>query len=278
MCRTLLVGQLAGVTTTTDPRLIAILRVIAECVIYNLATLTPFCTKVEPTLDNWGDVLERLFPGDGVSTSPFLGGLQDIYRVQLKIHMLLRRVDRRPNDLDSIRSQPLVIRECSEQLDKLERQVSSLSPFRSGDDEAFALYKAKHRIAILATRIHLRKVESPLATSLDCRIQLYVAEAIAILKDQDIREPGNPSMRWPLTVLGCASTSNEDFDLVTTKMQEKEKILDPANSRKLTTAYTLLYRRRRACASLPLGFRKNGVFTQPIDLLLTPELLDEPHI
>lgn len=265
-------------TDPVDPRLMIVLRIFAECVLYNLASLTPFCTTVESTLDDWGEVLERLFPGDGAFTSPFLGGLQGIYRVQLRVHMLLRGVVPFSDDHDAGQSHVEAIRQCYEQLDKFERQVSFVSANRAVDVEAAALYDAKHRISILAARIHLRKVAHPSATSLDHHIQLHVAEAITILKKQDVREPGNPAMRWPLTVLACASTSNEDFELVTGKMQETEGILDPANSRKLATAYTMLHRHRKGCAGIPLGSQEHGMYTQPMDFLLMPQLLDDPQI
>lgn len=252
-----------------------ILRVFAECVLYNVASLTPFCTSLGPTLDDWGDAFECLFPGDGISTSPFLGGLQVIYRVQIRIHMLLRGNKRTPDDYSIDQSRKEAIRECSEQLDKAERQLSSLSPFRAGDDEAVTLYKAKHGTAIFAARLHLHKVAFPGATSLDHRIQHYVSKALAILRVQDFREPGNPAMRWPFTVLACASASDEDFELVEKRMKELEGVLYGANSRKLETAYTTLRRHRAGCAGIPLGSQAQGVCIQPIDFLLMPQLLDE---
>lgn len=264
-------SQLAGVAKIPDTGMMPIMRVFAECVLYNLASLTPFCLSVDATLDDWGDVIERLFPGDGTSTSPFLGGLQGIYRVQLRIHMLLRNGTQLPSRAE-------VIRQCSDQLDTFERQLASLSPHRGGDHEAVALYNAKHRISILAARIHLHKVAHPAVTALDPRVQLHLSKAVAILRNQDIREPGNPAMRWPLTVLACASSSNEDFKLVTDKMQETEGLLDPANSRKLTTAYAVLHRHRRGCAGLPLGSQEHGSYTPPMEFLLMPQLLDEPQI
>jgi len=258
--------------------MVNVLRVFAECILYNVASLTPFCSSIDPTLDDWGDKFDQLFPGDGASTSPFLGGLQGIYRVQLRIHMLLNRVQQVQNDTLVVQSRMDMIRECSEQLDDLEQQLFSLSPYRAGDHEAVALYHAKHQISILAARIHLHKVAYPAATTLDHRIQLYVSKALAILRTQDIKEPGNPAMRWPLTVLACASTSNEDFKLVTDKMQETEGILDPANSRRLATAYTVLHRHRAGCAGVPLGSKEQGAYIQPIDILLMSQLLDEPQI
>jgi hypothetical protein len=271
------VFQLAQPATIMDAGMVNILRVFAECVLFNLASLTPFCETIDPTLDDWGDALDRLFPGDGASTSPFLGGLQGLYRVQLRIHMLLRSVKQTSNGPSVDRSRLEVIRECSDQLDTFEQQLLSLSPYRSGDYAAVRLYKAKHRIFILTARIHLHKVAHPEATALDYRIQSYVNRAIAILRIQDIKEPGNPAMRWPLTVLACATSSDEDFRLVTDKMRETEEILDPANSRKLAAAYTVLHRHRAGCASILPGCQEYKGFIQPIDILLMPQLLDEPQ-
>jgi hypothetical protein len=274
MCRKLIVSQLDQGPTNMDAGMMNILRVIAECVLYNVASLTPYCVVLDSTLDDWGEAFDLLFPGDGISTSPFLGGLQVIYRVQIRMHMLLRNNKRTPNDYSVDRSRKEDIRECSEQLDKAERQLASLSPFRAGDDKAATLYMAKHRVAILAARIHLQKVAYPGATSLDHRIQLYVSKAVNILRNQDFREVGNPAMRWPFTVLACASASNEDFELVVTRMQELEGVLYGANSRKLSTAYTLLRHHRAGCAGISLG---SQVYIQPIDFLLMPQLLDEPE-
>jgi hypothetical protein len=255
MCRKLIVSQVDQSGTTMDAGMMNILRVFAECVLYNVASLTPFCVVLDSTLDDWGDAFDLLFPGDGISTSPFLGGLQIIYRVQIRIHMLLRSNKRMPNDYSVDRSRKEEIRGCSEQLDEAERQFASLSPFRAGGE--------KHKVAY------------PGATSLDHRIQFHVSKAIAILKIQDFREPGNPAMRWPFTVLACACTSNEDFELVVQRMKELEESLYGANSRKLRTAYTMISRHRVGCADSPLGTHEHGVSIQPIDFLLMPQLLDE---
>lgn len=278
MCRKLIVRQLDQTATTIDAGTMNILRVFAECVLYNVASLTPFCIVLDSTLDDWGDAFDILFPGDGIATSPFLGGLQVIYRVQIRIHMLLRSNKRTPNDYSVDQSRKQEIRECSEQLDKAERGIATLTPFHAGGDKEATLYKAKHRVAILAARIHLHKVAFPGATALDHRVQTHVSKAIAILKVQDFKEPGNPAMRWPFTVLACASASNEDFELVTERMRELEGVLYGANSRKLSTAYTVLRRHRAGYAGTSLGGQEHGVNIQPIDFLLMPQLLDEPQV
>lgn len=278
MCRKLIVNELDQSRTTIDAGMMNILRVFAECVLYNIASLTPFCVALDSTLDDWGDAFDLLFPGDGIATSPFLGGLQVIYRVHIRIHMLLRSNTRSPNDFSVNRSRKEEIRGCSEQLDKAERQFASLSPFRAGDDEAVTLYRAKHRVAILAARIHLHKVAYPGATSLDHRIQFHVSKALDILRVQDFREPGNPAMRWPFTILACASASDEEFELVKQRMQELEQVLYGANSRKLNTAYTMIGRHRAGCAGISQGARDHEVYVQPIDFLLMPQLLDEVEV
>lgn len=278
MCRKLIVSQLDQSGATMDAGMMNILRVFAECVLYNVASLTPFCVVLDSTLDDWGDSFDLLFPGDGISTSPFLGGLQVIYRVQIRTHMLLRSNTRSLDDYSVDQFRKEEIRECSEQLDKAERQFASLSPFCAGDGEAVTLYKAKHRVAILAARIHLHKVAYPGATSLDHRIQSHVSKALDILRIQDFRETGNPAMRWPFTILACASASDEDFELVKKRMQELEEFLYGANSRKLRKAYETIGRHRADCAGIPLGFQAQGVCIQPIDFLLMPQLLDEPQV
>lgn len=278
MCRKLIVSQLNQSGSAIDAGMMNILRVFAECVLYNVASLTPFCVVLDSTLDEWGDAFELLFPGDGIAMSPFLGGLQVIYRVQIRTHMLLRSNKRMLNDYSVDWSRKDEIRECSEQLDMAERQFASLSPFRAGDDQAVTLYKAKHRVAILAARIHLHKVAYPGATSLDDCIQSHVSKALAILRIQDFREPGNPAMRWPFTILACACASDEDFELVKKRMQELEEFLYGANSRKLRTAYTKIGRHRVECAGIPLGSQAQGVYIQPIDFLLMPQVLDEPQV
>jgi len=269
------VCQVDQAATTMDTGMMNILRVFAECVLFNVASHTPFCLTLDSTLDDWGDAFDRLFPDDGIATSPFLGGLQVIHRVQIRIHMLLRSNTRMANDYSVDASRKEAIRGCSELLDKAERQLSSLSPFPAGDDEAVALYKAKHRIAILAARIHLHKVAFPGATSLDHCMQLYTSEAFAILRIQDFSEWGNPAMRWPFTVLACASKRDEDFELVVKRMKELEGVLFGAHSRKLNMAYTTLRHHRAGCAGISLEPQEQ--YIQPIDFLLMPQLLDEPQ-
>lgn len=278
MCRKILVGQLAQVMAVEDPDLLAVLRVVAESVLYIVANLTPYVPRVDSAMDDWGDVLSFLFPGNGASTSPFLGGLQGIYRAQLRIHLLLRSTEQLTDHPGWNQSRCDTIRDISEQLDSLGGQLCLLSTQRKGSLENTAIYDAKHRISILAARIHLYKVANPSATSLDQHVQFYVREATTILRKQDIIAPGCPPLRWPLTVLGCAAITNEDFDLVTGMMKRTDRLLDPANSRKLEITYDILHRHRKGCASLPLGSLEQGPYIQPMEFLLMPQLLDEGQI
>jgi len=55
-------------------------------------------------------------------------------------------------------------------------------------------------------------------------------------------------------------------------------VLDPANSREMATAYTMLHRYRAGYAGILLGSQKHGLYFQSMDFSLTPQLLDKPQI
>jgi len=274
MCKDLLVPMLAKSRPALDANLTKLLRVVAECIIFNVATLSPFSARAGQLMLDWGTSFDRLFSADESASSPFLGGLQPVYRVMLRANVLLHRTTEGRSDPESRRSDAREYLELWRQLDELESRVPKLYHERSLSAENIELYKAKHKLAILALRVQLCKIARPLASPTDSDIRGYISEAVTILKDLDVREPGNPALRWPLTILACASYEHQDFALFTAKMQDMQSVVDPANREKLSSAQAVMSCHQQTAVGVHpvLGNDRNSNChtAARIDLLLEP--------
>jgi len=274
MCKDLLVPLLVESKIPLDSDLTKLLRVVAECIIFNLATLAPFSARASELMLDWGSSFDMLFPADESASSPFLGGLQSVYRVMLRANTLLHRTLRDQPDSHTKRSNAREYLALLRELDILERKIPQLYHGRDLSAESVELYKRKHNLAILALRIQLCKIARPSASPTDSVIRGYVCKAVDILKDMDVRERGNPALRWPLTIFACAAHHDQDFALFTAKMQDMQSVVDPANRQKLSSAQAVMSRHQQTIAefqSVP-GKRRNDMcsLTRRIDLLLDP--------
>jgi hypothetical protein len=274
MCKDLLVPLLARSKPALDSNLTKLLRMVAECIIFNVATLSPFSARAGQLMLDWGTSFDRLFPAGESASSPFLGGLQSVYRVMLRANVLLHRTRRDRFDPGAKACDAREYLELWRQLDELESRIPRLYHERELSTESIELYKKKHKLAILALRIQLRKIARPLASPADSEIRAYVSEAATILKSLDVREPGNPALRWPLTILACAAYDDEDFALFTAKMQDMQSVVDPANREKLSSAQAVMKRHQRVVSGVQSvwGNDRNRDLNvaQRIDLLLEP--------
>jgi hypothetical protein len=274
MCKDLLVPMLARSKPALDPNLTKLLRVVAECIMFNVATLSPFSARAGQLMLDWGTSFDRLFPIDESASSPFLGGLQSIYRVMLRANVLLHRTLEDRSDPGARTSDAREYLELWLQLSELEGRLPQLYRERNLPPEFIELYKGKHKLAILALRIQLCKIARPLASPTASDIRGYVSEAVTILKSLDIRERGNPALRWPLTILACAAHDDGDFALFTAKMQDMQSVVDPANREKLSSAQAVMSRHQQTATGVQtvLGTdrNRNCILEQRIDLLLEP--------
>ena len=268
-------ARLSQSATIDDAGLLNLYRMVAECIIYNLGTLSPFRADIVQAAGDWGTAFDSLFPGSDHYLSPFLGGFQGIYQVMFRVNVLLRQTDEdriagvtRPSTIETFKR-------LWQQLTQLEDKIPAIYRRNGLPEEIIKLYKAKNRITVYALRIHLMKILRPLAGPEDVDIHLNLAQAMTILKEQDVQEPGNSALRWPLGILLCAADANEDFNFVVSVMQQIQLILDPANSRKLAAAYNILrgYREHASVA------RQKDLLPTPLrqlDFLLEPRTLEEP--
>lgn len=273
MCRKLLTARLSQPGVLHDAALVKLYRVVAECIMYNLAALSPFHAGINQVVTDWGSSFDCLFPGNDHALSPFLGGFHDVYRLMLRINLHLRRIPSMPSAVSTVQGKQ-TLEALWWELHALEVKLPA-SYRRVEGAESTRLYKAKHKISILALGIHLVKISNPLVASSDMVIRGYLHDAIGTLACQDIREPGNPALRWPLTILACAAVGKEDFAFVVAKMKELEMILDPSNRGKLQSAYTILQRYRQGNLELHLQTHR-GSWTphEQLDFLLEPQFLD----
>ncbi|KAI5360175.1 hypothetical protein Slin14017_G097360 [Septoria linicola] len=140
---------------------------------------------------------------------------------------------------------------------------------------AAQLYKAKHKISVLALCVHLLKVSYHATTPSNPLVRTCVDVAVGILREQDIREPGNPALRWPLTILACAAQQEDEFRFLVGRMSEIEAILDLSNSSKIKLAIEFLTQHRAQELPMPL-YTDRGPWmpTTQLDFLLEPQLLE----
>ncbi|CAK1366409.1 unnamed protein product [Cercospora beticola] len=243
MCQKLLSARLSDEGVPKDPALVKVYRLAAECIMYNVATLLPFDTRLDRVVRDWGSSFECLFPANDHELSPFLGGFHDIYRLMMNINVYLRTFQ--PGN--SMQHDLLIGRQNSNQvLATLQTEFRMLennipaSYDRVDGAAGTRLYIAKRRISVLALKIHLSKIREPTMLASDLPVRQSVQEALEILRHEDLREPGNPALRWPLTILACATDNDLDLQLVVAKMKEFELILDPSNAFKLRCSYIFL--------------------------------------
>ena len=268
MCKDLLVPMLARPKGSLDSNLTKLLRVVAECIMFNMATLSPFSARAGQLMLDWGSSFDRLFPADDSASSPFLGGLQSIYQVMLRANILLHRTMKDGSEPPTETSDAREYLELWRRLNELESRIPQLYHGRDLSVESIKLYRGKHMLAILSLRIQLRKIARPWSCPTDSDIQGYVSEAVTILKSLDVRERGNPALRWPLTILACAAHNDQDYALFTAKMQDMQTVVDPANKQRLSSAQAVM---NRLIARLQLDDRNRNCHpAQRIDLLLEP--------
>ena len=276
MCRKLLTARLAQPGVLNDAALVKLYRVVAECIMYNLAALSPFHVRIAEVVTDWGTSFDCLFPGGDHALSPFLGGFHDVYRLILRMNIYLRQIPPATSTLSMAQAKQ-TLDELWWELHALELKVPA-SYRRVEGAEGTRLYKAKHKISVLALRVHLVKISRPAISPSDGLIRPYLQKAIETLRQQDIREPGNPALRWPLTILACAAEMEKDFVFIVEKMRELEVILDPSNRGKLQSAYAILGRYRNDHLIAPLQTHR-GRWTpiNQLDFLLEPQFLDRPE-
>ncbi|KXS98473.1 hypothetical protein AC578_8065 [Pseudocercospora eumusae] len=283
MCRRLLLSRLSGHSVLQDQSLIKLYRMIAEAVTYTIATSSQY--SLSHNAQPVGQSFKCLFPGDDYSaSSPFLGGVHKLYHIMFEVNTLLRppRADQGPTL--SLK----VAQSCAKlwgELDELEGSIETLYATSSVGEEVTRLYKVKHQVAILALRVHLIKISRPSAIPTDPDIRFHLASVIEMLAQQDVREPGNPALRWPLIILACAAETDHDFQFLSTRMHDMAAVLDPVDSRKLVTTCFTLGRYRHD----PAEYRHYQIETcegprhiqSQLDFLLEPRLLDAnvyPHL
>lgn len=273
-------SRLGRSTSKNDPALVNLYRVAAECIIFNMAALTPFRSDNGPVAHDWGRSFDRIFPTWSLASSPFLGGFQEVYRIMFRINLLLPRLRNcgEGGTSGEIQSEVDML---TQELDRLDCHVSQLYLSRLNADATSRLYRAKYFITSHSLRIHLTMIREPSSDALHPGISSNLAGAIALLKQINIFEPGNIALQWPLTILACAAEADDDFRFVTAKMREVQTFVDPANSRKLATAaFTLVHSRGKDCSWFPHIRQQNRCDHRPrlqtLEFLRDPRDLDEP--
>lgn len=137
-----------------------------------------------------------------------------------------------------------LVEEIRSQLSNMDASINTSTYDQPVGAADAGLYKAKHAVSVYALRIYLIKTMDPLATPTHLHIQEDFTKAIAILKANDMLECANPPLCWPLIILACSTTEDEDFHFLLSLMEAMVLIIDPANASKLRNACSTLLRYR----------------------------------
>lgn len=129
-------------------------------------------------------------------------------------------------------------------LDHLESEISTYYDPDHPSPNAIELHEGKYKLNIYAMRALLAN-SMPDDKDITYQQTLPLTEAaVKLLENQDLREPNNPSLCWPLIVLACTAAKEEHFTLLLSKMQDVSKRVDPASQRRMMHVYNLLGRSR----------------------------------
>lgn len=280
MCRRLLQDRIVSNRTWRNAELANVYRIVAECVIYNLATLSIFNVS---SISDWGCSFDCLFDSDDRRLSPFLGGFHDLYQVIFRINCLMAS-RRQVISLEDHAAITNTGETLWQQLQSLENRIEKFYPESADAASSTRLYRTKMRVSVFALRIHLCKVVFPSITSSDRQVQNLLASASDDLRRQSIYEPGNVALVWPLTILACAAERSEDFEFIVETIRGFSQIIAPAYARRLIVATDTLRRFRNGLQpsardrggedSQELQKGKGGVHVvDQMDFLLEPRLL-----
>ncbi|QIW96762.1 hypothetical protein AMS68_002280 [Peltaster fructicola] len=283
--RLLLRSQLTtALAVPRDSDYLKLYRIAAECVIFNFATVLPFYESIDSNAGlrlAWDDLsgLEQIFYEDGVdgydtaNTSPFLGGFHRVYLLMFKLNVLLRRMYGLIQDEETAYECAMMALELQEELYQLEPSIFESSYNQPRGTAIVRSYKVKHAVSVYAMRVYLTKLMNPHFGAGQLQLQDDFRKALALLKHEDVLEPGNPALCWPVIILACSSACHDDFDFLEELMHSMSQVHDPANAFKLQNARnTLIHFRDGDCGRRE--HRETHHLASSADLLLKPWLLD----
>ena len=234
-----------------DLRSQALYRFIAECVIFNIGSLATFY----PRLDRLGEVvdwdsLEVYFRQDpkflksSYSSSPFLGGRRDVYRLMFAISWLSQC---RTEDLAA--SHHNYIHILNHEILRLQ---NSLENYYANDVPVSVrtLYTIKYQLHVFAMQIYSLKIARQGICSAHKEVAALVSQSLSLLLTGKLDEVYNPSLCWPLTILLCAAHHDVDFDSLTARTAIYQTMLGAGHASRMGKVISRL-KDRRAMSSSP---------------------------
>lgn len=279
--RKLLSSKLSSaVIEAWDADLLSLYRIVAECVVFNFATMLPlYRTKdlsmpwASASFDGLSSFDCLFYENDGQqssSTSPFFGGFYRLWNLMLRSTVLHHRIVL--NEVTEPIAQELIDMADSMkiELDDTEKQIHLWEVTRPRDSSLTKLYKAQHFLNLCATRIYLCKILNNTVTAQCVEVQREFAKAVGHMKLEEHPEQRSLSLRWPLTILACAASTDQDFAFLAKIMDDIASTVIHANSSMLKSArQTLTMFRQRGPDVAQL---QQGISTT-LDFVLEPRLL-----
>lgn len=215
-------------------------RIAAECVIFNAATMGLYLPQKYGLSHMWNDLLTELFP-DGVTiyggSSPFLGGLHEIYRLMLRITSIFWE----QSDFAEVEGEYHAI---MSRLVSLDEMVPVYFGHSTTDLRGIFLYQGKHRLHICMLQLLLYLVTRPVANIDKNQVLVYTTRALSLLREYDLKEDNNPAICWPLIVLACVVSEEDDFRFTISEVDQIHAVIDAANRSRWSGIKERLLKRR----------------------------------
>jgi len=193
-------------------------RISAESFIYNIATMSLFHPYSDKLLENfsWSDMAEYFqktpFPGySEFANSPVLGSFLNLYRLVFEVTRLSRHTPLQGPDLDQAlgyEQQLISFR------NELVRRLANLQ----GPDERDCLRGAL--LYALTLQIFLFKVLHISASPAHPIVQRRALEAFTLVRNCSMAVNCSPYFCWPLSILACAVTYEDDVLLLRERLGE----------------------------------------------------------
>lgn len=189
-----------------------------------------------------------------LDTSPFLGGMVNVYKLIMQFTWYARQ------------DRPLHLRQqqkaaWSLELDIVQEQAKTYFDLLAAD--VAELYHSKFMLHIYALRIMLEKIADHNLSTSDPTIWSYVKQAQLMFSQSPNRERNNPALMWPIIILLCACHEEDTFQYFVEIIREINENFDEGHMRRLQKVLEKIGKERKCGRSgLDLLLQRKGIFAE----------------